>query len=505
MLFNSYIFIFLFLPIALLGYFGFNKASKYTLAKYFLVGMSLWFYAYFNISYLWIILASIAVNYICHNLMLSEKLQGERGNSNIRKSVLFVGLIFNIGLLFYYKYFNFFVDNVNSIFDLSIHVETILLPLGISFFTFQQIAFLVDTWRVEVDRQPLCDYMLFVTFFPQLVAGPIVSHREMLPQFASQENKSLDTANMYNGFRIFVLGLSKKVLLADIMGQAVNWGYENVSVVKGWAAILLVLFYTLQIYFDFSGYCDMARGLGYLFNFKLPYNFASPYKARNIIDFWNRWHMTLTRFFTQYLYIPLGGNRKGIVRTYVNIFIVFLVSGIWHGAGFTFIFWGVLHGLLNVLTRIYHKFIDRISYPGKDSTFWGEVRVVLSIFVTFVCVGILWVFFRADSVSQAVTLLTQLFDFDAYSVVGKLAEPFVTMEIWYVFKVLKLDGFSFINYVPMCFYIVLSLWLIWGCKNIAESEETHKPTTMGCVLLSGLFVYCIVSLSNVSTFLYFNF
>lgn len=503
MLFNSYIFIFLFLPIALIGYFGLNKIGKFTLAKYFLVGMSLWFYAYFNISYLWIILASIITNYLVHRTILSNKIQ--RKHLILKKGVFFVGILFNIGLLFYYKYFNFFVDNVNDIFDLSFHVETILLPLGISFFTFQQIAFLVDTKRGEVDRQPLCDYMLFVTFFPQLVAGPIVSHREMLPQFANQENKRFDTANMYNGFRIFVLGLSKKVLLADIIGQAVNWGYENISVVKGWAAILLVLFYTLQIYFDFSGYCDMARGLGYLFNYKLPFNFASPYKARNIIDFWNRWHMTLTRFFTQYVYIPLGGNRKGIVRTYINVFIVFFISGIWHGAGFTFILWGVLHGLFNVFTRIYHKLMDKVSYPGKDSIFWGEVRVVLSIAMTFVCVGILWVFFRADSVSQAMTLLTQLFDFEAYSVVEKLAEPFVTLEIWYIFKVLGLDSISFINYIPMCLYMGLSLWLIWGCKNIAESEETHKPTTAGCVLLSGLLVYCIVSLSNVSTFLYFNF
>ena len=503
MLFNSYIFIFLFLPIAMLGYFGLNRIGKYVLAKYFLVGMSLWFYAYFNISYLWIIVASIAVNYICHRLMLSKKMQGKY--MGLRKCVFYAGLIFNIGLLFYYKYFNFFIDNVNSIFNLSVHVETILLPLGISFFTFQQIAFLADTWRGEVDRQSLCDYMLFVTFFPQLVAGPIVSHKEMLPQFVNRELKCPNVENIYNGLRIFGLGLSKKILLADIIGQAVNWGYENVSDVKGLGAVLLVLFYTLQIYFDFSGYCDMARGLGYLFNFKLPVNFASPYKATNIIDFWNRWHMTLTRFFTQYVYIPMGGNRKGIARTYVNILVVFFISGIWHGAGFTFILWGILHGLLNVLTRIYHKFTEQISYPGKDSGFLGKVRVAFSVLMTFVCVGILWVFFRAESVSQAMTLLAQAFDFGAYSAVGKLAEPFVTMEIWYVFKVLKLDGFSFINYVPMCFYIALSLWLIWGCKNIAESEKEHKPTTMGCVLLSVLFVYCIVSLSNVSTFLYFNF
>lgn len=503
MLFNSYIFIFLFLPIALIGYFGLNRIGKYTLAKYFLVGMSLWFYAYFNISYLWIILASIAINFLCHRMMLSENLQRE--HMLLRKSVFFAGLIFNIGLLFYFKYFNFFVDNVNNIFDLSIHVEKILLPLGISFFTFQQIAFLVDTGRGEVDKQFLCDYMLFVTFFPQLVAGPIVSHKEMLPQFRNAEIKSPDGRNLYMGLRIFVLGLSKKILLADIIGQSVGWGYEHISLLGGAGSMLLILFYTLQIYFDFSGYCDMARGLGCMFNFKLPYNFASPYKARNIIDFWNRWHMTLTRFFTQYLYIPMGGNRKGIMRTYINIFIVFLISGIWHGAGFTFILWGILHGLLNVFTRIYHKLIDKVSYPGKDSVFWGEVRVGISVLLTFICVNVLWVFFRADSISQAVALLTQVVDINNFVGVAELSSFFVTSELWYVFKILRLDGLSFINYIPMLLYIAVSLWLIWGCKNIAETEEKHTPTIMGCVLISCLFIWCIVSLSNVSTFLYFNF
>lgn len=293
MLFNSYIFIFLFLPVALIGYFGLNRIEKYDLAKYFLVGMSLWFYAYFNLSYLWIILVSIAVNYLCHGLILSNMIFYK--NNWVSKGSFIIGLIFNIGLLFYFKYFNFFVDSLNQIFKLSIHVETILLPLGISFFTFQQIAFLVDTKRGEVCKQPFCDYMLFVTFFPQLIAGPIVNHTEMLPQFQNLGLKRPVAKNFYTGIRIFVLGLSKKILLADLLGQAVEWGYGHVSLMRGSGAALLILFYTLQIYFDFSGYCDMARGIGYMFNIQIPVNFNSPYKAKNIIDFWNRWHMTLTR------------------------------------------------------------------------------------------------------------------------------------------------------------------------------------------------------------------
>lgn len=502
MLFNSYIFIFLFLPIALLGYFGLNKVKKYILAKLFLVGMSLWFYAYFNLSYLWIILVSMMVNYIGHRVLLSRRLNNR---NNIKKTVFVLGILFNIGLLFYYKYCNFFVENINAIFATSIHVETILLPLGISFFTFQQMAFLIDTKRGDVDRQSLDDYMVFVTFFPQLIAGPIVNHSEMIPQFRNTELKKFNAENFYVGLRIFVLGLSKKILLADVIGQAVQWGYSNVALMRGSGAVLLILLYTLQIYFDFSGYCDMARGIGYLFNIRIPVNFSSPYKARSIIDFWGRWHMTLTRFFTRYLYIPLGGNRKGELRTYVNILVVFLVSGIWHGAGYTYIVWGILHGVLNVMTRVFHKIKETLNYPNGHNTLYGKVREILAIGITFICINILWVFFRADSVGQALSLITQVFDVANSGGVGELATFFVIPEMWYVFKILGIEGNGIANYLPMIFYIVISLGVIWGCKNIAESEDKFKPSTVNCILISGLFVWCIVSLSNVSTFLYFNF
>lgn len=502
MLFNSYIFIFVFLPIAIIGYFGLNKIKKYIPAKFFLVGMSLWFYAYFNLEYLWIILASIAVNYCCHRLMLLRNLESKPG---VQKGVFIVGLLVDIGLLFYYKYFNFFIDNINSVFKMSIQVETILLPLGISFFTFQQIAFLVDTKRGKVNRQPLCDYMLFVTFFPQLIAGPIVSQDEMLPQFRNHELKKLNAQNLYVGLRIFILGLSKKILIADLMGQAVQWGYEHVSLMHGSGAALLILLYTLQIYFDFSGYCDMARGIGYMFNINLPVNFNSPYKAKNIIEFWNRWHMTLTRFFTGYLYIPLGGNRKGNLRTYINILIVFFISGIWHGAGYTFIVWGLLHGLINVGTRIFHKYKERFNYPGKNNALCSKIREVLAMVATFVCINLLWVFFRAESLTQALTLIAQLFDVRNSSGVGELASLFITSEVWYIFKIFKIEGMIWANYLPMFLNILLSVFVVWGCKNIAESEKKFKPTAMNCVVLSCLLLWCIVSLSNVSTFLYFNF
>lgn len=501
MLFNSYIFLFLFLPLALAGYFFLNRLGRYELSKYFLTGMSLWFYAYFNVSYLWIILISILVNYICHLGMVSAS-----SHKKARKTAWFLtGLIFNLGLLFYFKYFNFFVDNLNSLFHTSYTLKQILLPLGISFFTFQQIAFLADTKKGEVSRQPLADYMLFVTFFPQLIAGPIVSHREMLPQFQDKALKHLHAQNLYTGFRIFVLGLAKKVLLADIFGQAVQWGYDNYQVVFGFGTALMMLFYTLQIYFDFSGYCDMARGIGYLFNIRIPVNFSSPYKAENIQDFWGRWHMTLTRFFTGYLYIPLGGNRKGTLRTYLNILIIFFVSGIWHGAGYTFILWGFLHGLLNVFTRMFHKFKGHISFLAKDTGVLHQLRRILAITATFLLLNITWVFFRADSVTQALTVLGNLFDFGRTSAITELASFFNQTEVWYLLKVFHIDQFSFSPYLGMAAYCLLSAFILWGCKNIAETENHFRPRAVSCILLSALFLWCLTSLSGVSSFLYFNF
>lgn len=500
MLFNSYIFLFLFLPLALFGYFLFNKLKKYEFSKYYLIGMSLWFYAYFNVSYLWIILVSILINYICHVRMIS----GTR-----KKSVLnfwfWSGLLFNVGLLFYFKYFNFFTENLNHLFRTSFTLKQILLPLGISFFTFQQIAFLADTKKGDVSRQPLSDYMLFVTFFPQLIAGPIVSHREMLPQFKNPDLKLPNFQNLYTGFRIFVLGLAKKILLADIFGQAVNWGYDNSQLLSGPSTALVILFYTLQIYFDFSGYCDMARGIGYLFNLRIPVNFSSPYKAENIPDFWSRWHMTLTRFFTGYLYIPLGGNRKGTLRTYGNILIVFFVSGIWHGAGYTFILWGLLHGVLNIVSRIFHKQKEHFAFLKKEPVILQKLQKIFAIVLTFLAVNITWVFFRSESVSQAFSILTSLFHFNGPNVYTELASFFNLPEIWYILKILNMDTLAFGTYFAMTCYCLISVFLIWGCKNISETESRFKPSPAGCILLCLLFLWCLTSLSGVSSFLYFNF
>ncbi|MBQ7956341.1 MAG: MBOAT family protein [Lachnospiraceae bacterium] len=496
MLFNSYIFIFLFLPLSLLGYFLLNHRHKYTAAKVFLVGMSLWFYAYFHISYLWIILFSIGINYLCHRLLIKKIYP---------KAILTGGLCLNIGLLFYYKYFDFVLENINALFKAEFSALGILLPLGISFFTFQQVAFLIDTYKGTVPCQNLTDYALFVTFFPQLIAGPIVSHEEMLPQFQDLSGKRFQPDNFYKGLHIFVRGLAKKVLLADTFGQAVNWGFQYYTVLDGPNSLLVILFYAIQIYLDFSGYCDMARGIGYLFNIRITVNFLSPYKSRNILEFWDRWHMTLTRFFTRYVYIPLGGNRKGALRTYVNIMIVYLISGIWHGANWTFILWGVLHGILSVLTRLWHSMKKKLHLELPDRHILKEPAKCLSTLFTFLFVALAWTFFRADTISQAVEMITTAFTFEGEHIFVELAGFFRLPEFWSIIRLLNLDMHPLAPYFCMVPFVLLALFIIFFTKNLYETEDNIKPGILNAFGTAFLGVWCVLSLSGVSTFLYFNF
>lgn len=502
MLFNSHVFIFLFLPIAFSGYFILNSFRRYSAAKFFLTGMSLWFYAYFHISYLWIILFSIAINYLCHCLLVRKR---------HTRVILLCGILCNVGLLFYFKYFHFLVETVNQLLHTDFSLPNILLPLGISFFTFQQIAFLADSAGGKLKRQNPLDYALFVTFFPQLIAGPIVSHEEMLPQFNDLSRKHVQAENVYQGLRLFVLGLGKKVLLADTFGQAVNWGFQNYLLLDGLNTFAVILFYTFQIYFDFSGYCDMARGLGYLFNIKIPVNFLSPYKSKNILEFWDRWHITLSRFFTRYIYIPLGGNRKGFPRTCVNVLLVFLISGFWHGAGWNYIIWGLLHGALSVMTRIWHRIrqaapagqteMESALQPAKNSL----PGKILSTCLTFLFICCTWTFFRAETVTQAVEMLKRLISLPGSRIFAEFSTFFQTPEISYGLKLTGLDALPFSSYYGLIAFVLAAFLLTFCCKNLHESEETHQPTVFGTVCLSVLAVWSILSLSGVSTFLYFNF
>ena len=501
MLFNSYTFIFYFLPITFGCYYLFNHFKRYRLANLFLTIMSIIFYGYNNISYVWIILSSILLNYTIHVLLLSDSPLRRK----YKKSIVLLGILANLGILFYFKYFNFTLEILSGITGRDITFSKIALPLGISFFTFQQVGFIVDSYKGVVRRQNLVSYALFVSFFPQLVAGPIMDHDEMLPQFEDTTNRKINAENLYLGTRAFIFGLAKKVLIADTLGKAVNWGYQYYSVMDGFNTALVILMYSLQLYYDFSGYCDMARGLGYLFNIRIPLNFDSPFKSKNLVEFWKRWHMTLGRFFTRYVYIPLGGNRKGFVRGLINVFIVFFVSGIWHGAGWTFIVWGLLHAILQVLTRIWWKLKARYQLPSAKQPLLRKCIHFLCITGCFTFVAVAFSIFRADDLPQAMALLSNLTRFEGLHIMTEISSVVCFSEVSYLLKFLHLDFLTQTTQWQLAAFLLVTALLTWGTKNVYETEKEVKYHTLGTLFLAALFLWSLLSLSGVSTFLYFNF
>lgn len=484
MLFNSYIFIFIFLPICLVGYYLLNHFKKYTLSQLFLLAMSLWFYAYFNINYLFIIIISILINYFLYYLMKKININWKR------RIILFLGIIINVGILFYYKYMDFFISNINVLFNKDYNLLHIVLPLGISFFTFQQLSFIIDSYKREIPNYSLLHYASFVTFFPQLIAGPIVTHDELIPQFLNKNLKHLNWDNLSRGIYSFTLGLTKKVIIADTFGIAVNYGYSNFETLNSASAIIIMLSYTIQIYFDFSGYSDMAIGIGKMFNIDLPMNFNSPYKALNINEFWSKWHITLTRFFTKYIYIPLGGNRKGKFKTYRNIMIVFLVSGLWHGANWTFIIWGLLHGLFSVFTRIFKKYFDKLN-------------PIINWIITFSFINITWIFFRADNIKQALIIINRVFQFIFGPIPFEIKEAF---EIpGFTFLKNNISSLNFFPFISLQLFFIIAFFIILNSKNVKEKMDEFKPTIKNTIITIFLLIWCIISFSGISTFLYFNF
>jgi alginate O-acetyltransferase complex protein AlgI len=403
MLFNSFTFIFLFLPATLFGYLLIG-AWRWRWGAAWLSAASLVFYSYWDPRYLPLLLISAVVNFFAGRVL------AEWSPENLRWRHLFFALSigFNLVVLGYFKYANFLVANVAAATGLELTIRKIVLPLGISFFTFTQIAFLADTYRGLAREPKFVHYLLFVTYFPHLIAGPILHHKEMMPQFARPETYRFNTANLVTGTVYFIIGLFKKVVLAD--GVAVYAAPVFDAAAKGQHFLMQdawggALAYTFQLYFDFSGYCDMAIGASLMFGIVLPLNFDSPYKSRSITEFWRRWHMTLSRFLRDYLYIPLGGNRKGRVRRYVNLFITMLLGGLWHGAGWTFVIWGGLHGLY---LAINHAFTTARVRFGFDAP--SRVGSAASWLVTFLAVVVGWVFFRADSWDSALRILAGMAD-----------------------------------------------------------------------------------------------
>ncbi len=493
MLFNSYEFIFAFLPITFFIYFYLNSKRLTVASKGFLVFASLFFYSWWNIAYLPLILISMLFNYIVGNSLAKSSDENKKGlnKSFSKKSMLIFGIIANLSLLGYFKYADFFIENLNIAISSNVNLLNLVLPLAISFFTFQQIAYLVDSYRGETKEYDFLNYALFVTFFPQLIAGPIVHHKEMMPQFASTWNMVKNYKNIALGLFIFSIGLFKKVVIADTFAVWATAGFDNaqtLNLIEAWATSLS---YTFQLYFDFSGYTDMAIGIALLFNIKLPINFNSPYKATNIQDFWRRWHITLSRFLRDYVYIPLGGNKISSFRTYSNLIVTFVIGGLWHGAGWTFVFWGFLHGMALVIHRVW-------SNLGFKMWTW------LAWLITFNFVNIAWVFFRAKEWEDAIKVLNSMFSLN--NVV--LPEKYFKFLIDYNEGYFKF-GIVYENILgkdKTTTFIIIGFIIILVFKNSMEKMTTFysRPyffTIFGIII----FYYSISNMTKYTEFLYFNF
>ncbi len=480
MQFNSYVFILIFLPVVVIGYFIFNKIN-FNVGKVFLIVMSTLFYIYGGIRVAILLGISIIINFLLSFIINKLK----------NKVILTVAIVVNIGLLFYYKYFNFFLSNAYNLFDKDFTARKIILPLGISFFTFQQIMYIVNVYKDEIKKVDIWDYLLYILYFPKLLMGPLVEPNELISQFNNEKIKSVNWDNISYGIKIFSFGLFKKVVLADTFAIAVSWGYNNIAATTAMDWFLVVLFYTFEIYFDFSGYSDMAVGVSKMMNITLPINFDSPYMAISIRDFWKRWHMSLTNFFTKYIYIPLGGSKKGKIRTYVNILIVFIVSGIWHGANWTFILWGLIHGALSVAERI----IEKNKYYIIEAVRWIG---------TFFVINILWLLFRSSSIEQWKEILIRMFTFTNMNISGGLINCFILPETSFVLSVLRLTSLNqLVTGLSLLLFTFISFFICLVPKNNYRQLEKNNCFTM--MLSATAFIWSFLCLSSETIFVYNNF
>lgn len=472
MLFSSYEFIFLFLPISLFIFFQIGRRGYFQLAIATLVAASLFFYGWWDASYLVLLLVSISFNYFIGVTLSRPELYKTLPVN--RRGLLTFGIVVNLGLLGYFKYTNFLVETTNNLLNISLNVQNIILPLAISFFTFTQIAYLVDVYHKEAQEYNFLNYCLFVTFFPHLIAGPIVHHKEMIPQFHQKSIYQFNYENIAVGLTIFSLGLFKKVVFADSIAAYANPVFDaaaqsqSLTFFEAWVGALA---YTLQLYFDFSGYSDMAIGAARMFGIKFPLNFNSPYKAVNIIEFWRRWHITLSHFLRDYLYIPLGGNRKGKLRRYINLMITMLLGGLWHGAGWTFLLWGGLHGIYLVINHQWHSFRRTLGHDLSKSHWWSRA---LGCLVTFLAVVVAWVFFRAENMGAALTMLRGMICANGVSLPPFLSTRLAFMHNWGI----QFNGVMQVTGLRLPFvvgWICCLLFIIWFTPNTKQWMEKYNP------------------------------
>lgn len=495
----------LFLPTVAALYWLFRYFVGYRPALGVLLGASWLFYGWWNYKFLALFMCSLALNYWAGRYLHDNKKIN-------RKRIFYSIIILDLLLLGYYKYINFGLESVNHVFGFNFSLLDLTLPIAISFYTFQQIAFIVDvyTGKFKCQEFTFLDYALFVSFFPQLIAGPIVHYSEMFPQFAKDAGSKLKPENISAGLSIFVIGLFKKVIVADSLAVYANTVFDaslgpmGLDFLSAWIGALC---YTFQLYFDFSGYMDMAMGSARLFGIVLPHNFDSPYKSRNITEFWRRWHITLSRFLRDYLYIPLGGNRKGGVRRAINVAVTMLLGGLWHGAGWTFIFWGGLHGLYLTIHQLFVRYSTTRNYQPSLSFFGrlfaGGTGDFLRVTCTFLIVVVGWVFFRAQNFSSALCVLKAMAGLNGIG--GVLVLSRVSHAIgWIIFCSL------------VCFFMPNTRQLFHQDRPFNISlDPSHidslarifywRPNTWWLGFVFTLFLCSLYSINRLSEFLYYQF
>ena len=483
MLFNSHEYLFLFLPGALILWFLFRRWGF--LSGLGLVIASLFFYGYGKIDQVPLLMGSVLLNFSVGRLLNVLPRHQEKK----RNVLLAAGITANLAFLGYFKYFSFFVTNLNVLFDTGMEVRQGTLPLGISFFSFTQIAFLVDSYRRSAREDHLLSYGLWATFFPYLLSGPIVRYSEVMPQFKKRVKEALNYRHLSAGLYLLSIGLFKKVVIAGRFSEWASAGFDGPGPLNFFYAWATSLSYTFQIYFDFSGYTDMALGAALMFNIKLPINFNSPYKALDVQDFWRRWHISLGRFLRDYVYIPLGGNRAGEGRVYFNLMVVFLVCGLWHGAGWTFIFWGFLYGAALVVRRFWRQ----MRRPMPDFLAW---------FLTFNFVNAAWVFFRARTWEDALKVLSGMFGLNGLALpdswsgaLGFVPGPYIQFLPWKEIMRGSRDAYV---WIPLALFVCLYF------KNSNQMAEEFKADWKSLFWIAAG-AYAALHMYKVDEFLYFNF
>ncbi len=467
MLFNSPFFILFFLPITLGLYWAFRGTGRAKGAVNVLILASFFFYGWWDPRYLGLIGGGILFNYwVCRGILKAQ--------APTKKMLMIFGVVANLGLLAYFKYTDFFIQNCNGVFGTDYHLLHIILPLGISFFIFQKIAFLVDAYRGEFNEISLRQFTAFVIFFPQLIAGPIPKHNELFVQFKDEHIPPFDWECMALGITAFAIGLFKKTVVADGLALWASPFFKSMAngyvptFIDSWAASIS---YTLQLYFDFSGYSDMAIGLALLFGYRLPVNFFSPYKAANIIDFWRRWHITLSRFLRDYLYISLGGNRKGVSRQKINLVLTMIIGGLWHGAAWTFVIWGMLHGLFLCLNHLWWELKEKLGISGR----FGAFGLWMGRSITFLAIVISWVFFRADSTASAINILSTMFGFNGLTLNPSHVEALGPIAALIGAIPMRADFFWG---VPQVLTLMGLLIFVWVAPNTYEYLNSAKTAIL---------------------------